>query len=97
MDILSAIARNDIAGLVRVLSVSRDLDQADEVGWTPLFETVAQSRYLMTELLLALGANSGMKDHLGYRPIDYAMARDDSEMVSILRGVSQSDEQGVES
>lgn len=86
--ILGMVARQGLNGFVQVLiDAGVEVDQADDIGFTPLMEAARDGQVETVNLLLLAGADANHRSELsalGLAPMHVAALSDSREMVELL-------------
>jgi ankyrin repeat protein len=91
---LISAAQLGFVDIVRTLIEAKaDIDHVNQRGWTALITAVVlgnadKNHFDIVEALVNARADGDIKDHQGKKAIDYARARNYSEMVRILQKVT---------
>jgi len=83
-DFWSALAKNDIRAVRRLIKKGADIESTDEFGRTPLCYAIVDRRYDMATLLISSGANVNHADSGNWIPLHFAAQNSDEPMIRLL-------------
>ncbi|MGY1770815.1 ankyrin repeat domain-containing protein [Blastococcus sp. SYSU D00813] len=91
VSVIPAAERGHVDYVRRVVQTGIDVDHVNDPGWTALLEAVVYGdgspRYQeIVRILLAAGADPGIRDADGRTALDHALGRGHEEMAQVLRG-----------
>jgi hypothetical protein len=91
ISVIPASERGHVEYVRRVVQTGIDVDHVNDPGWTALLEAVVYGDgsppyQEMVRILLAAGADRGIRDAEGRTALDHAVSRGQQEVAQLLRG-----------
>jgi ankyrin repeat protein len=80
----SAIRKEDISVIKKLLKRGADINRASAHGWTPLKSAAQQGNFEIVKLLLEAGADPNIADNTNYTPLMNAVSGQHENIVKIL-------------
>jgi ankyrin repeat protein len=84
-DLIALIHKDDVDGILQLVSAGAPLNDVDEDGWTPLIHAIRHSELAVVETLLQLGADPTIEDDFGWSSFAHAADCADPAIIAFMR------------